>query len=93
MHLVARRRFDPSRNLARFYAVSVQPTLFGSWVVVRRWGRIDTDGRRAETWFDDLSSALSCAEVYAQTKVRRGYKRVQEAPRRQADEALAISAW
>ena len=78
MHTVALRRFDPSRNLARFYAVAVQPTLFGSWAVVRRWGRVDTDGRRAETWFDDLHPALTCAEAHAQAKLRRGYNHVQE---------------
>ena len=87
MHTVALRRFDPSRNLARFYSVAVHPTLFGSWAVVRRWGRVDTDGRRAETWFHDLSPALSCAQAHTRAKLRRGYVPVQEPAGRQAGEA------
>ena len=57
MYTVALRRIDPARNMARFYAVEVMPTLFGHWAVVRRWGRVNTDGRRSETWFDDLAAA------------------------------------
>ena len=49
MYTVALRRIDPARNMARFYAVEVMPTLFGQWAVVRRWGRVNTDGRRSET--------------------------------------------
>ena len=49
MYGVALRRLDPARNMARFYAVTVQPTLFGQWALVRRWGRINTDGRRVES--------------------------------------------
>lgn len=87
MHIIALRRFDRSRNVARFYAVAVQPTLFGSWAVVRRWGRIDTDGRRAETWFDDLPPALSCAEAHGRAKLRRGYKPVHGATARHVGDA------
>ncbi len=38
MFAVALRRIDQPRNMARFYAVDVLPTLFGHWAVVRRWG-------------------------------------------------------
>jgi WGR domain-containing protein len=27
------RRVDPTRNMARFYAMAVQPTLFGEWAM------------------------------------------------------------
>ena len=70
----ALRRFDPARNMARFYAVTVQPTLFGPWAVVRRWGRINTDGRRVEEWFDDLEPALAAAEDQVEAKQKRGYR-------------------
>ena len=76
MYAVALRRFDSKRNMARFYAVAVQPTLFGEWAVVRRWGRINTDGRRVETWFAELSPALACADEHAASKRRRGYSSV-----------------
>ena len=73
MFAVALRRFDPAKNLARFYGVAVQPTLFGQWAVVRRWGRINTDGRRAETWFEELPAAVACAEAFTSAKRKRGY--------------------
>ena len=38
-------RIYPSRNMARFYAMSVQPPLFGEVSLVRRWGRIGARGR------------------------------------------------
>lgn len=74
MYAVALRRIDRSRNMARFYAVAVKPTLFGSWAVERRWGRVNTDGRRAETWFEDLSPALVAAEEHTLGKRKRGYR-------------------
>ena len=40
MHL---RRIDPDRNMARFYTMSVQPNLFGEWLLLREWGRIGSN--------------------------------------------------
>jgi len=40
---------------------------------VRRWGRINTDGRRAETWFEELPAAIACAEALTSAKRKRGY--------------------
>lgn len=34
------RRIDRARNMARFYALGVEPTLFGEFALVREWGRI-----------------------------------------------------
>ena len=73
MYTVALRRIDPARNMARFYAVEVMPTLFGQWAVVRRWGRVNTDGRRSETRFDDLTAAVTLAGAHAAGKCKRGY--------------------
>lgn len=36
---------DPAQNKLRYYAMSVQPTLFGEWALVRQWGRIGSPGR------------------------------------------------
>jgi len=38
-------RIDAARNMARFYAVSIDPTLFGEVCLTRRWGRIGTRAR------------------------------------------------
>ena len=59
--------------MARFYAVSVQPTPLGEWAVVRRWGRIDTDGRRSETWHAYPALAEVEAVKLVAAKRRRGY--------------------
>lgn len=31
-------RVDDQHNVARFYKLDVQPTLFGGWSFVREWG-------------------------------------------------------
>jgi predicted DNA-binding WGR domain protein len=43
MTLIHRR--DPTRNMARFYALSVQADLLAGWTLVREWGRIGRPGR------------------------------------------------
>ena len=40
MPAVHMERSDHARNLARFYNVGIQPTLFGDWAAVCRWGRL-----------------------------------------------------
>jgi predicted DNA-binding WGR domain protein len=40
-------RIDPARHMARFYAMDVQPDLFGCIVLTKQWGRIGAYGRRA----------------------------------------------
>jgi predicted DNA-binding WGR domain protein len=47
------RRIDPARNMARFYALSIQPTLFGGASLVRNWGRIGTNGQAMMETFDE----------------------------------------
>lgn len=33
------RRVDPDRNMIRFYALAIEPNLFGEFSVVRAWGQ------------------------------------------------------
>ena len=37
-------RREPARNIQRFYAIIITPTLFGAWAMVREWGRIGQPG-------------------------------------------------
>ena len=37
-------RSDPERNMSRFYALGVIPTLFGEWTLMMEWGRIGSPG-------------------------------------------------
>lgn len=36
-------RIEAAQNLKRFYRITVAPTLFGQWAVIREWGR---EGRK-----------------------------------------------
>ncbi len=38
MNLAYLGRVDPIRNMLRFYAIRIAPTLFGEWAVVRQMG-------------------------------------------------------
>jgi predicted DNA-binding WGR domain protein len=67
-------RTDERRNMARFYKLDIQPTLFGGWSLVREWGRIGCPGTvRIEAYPTrgkaDLALILKWAE-----KQRRGYR-------------------
>ncbi len=70
------RRIDPTRNMARFYEVSLQPSLFGTWAVVRRWGRIGCQGRIRLELCDSADDAFNCIKRLIAAKRRRGYQTV-----------------
>ena len=38
-------RKNTNKNMARFYAMSIEPNLFGEACLTRRWGRIGTRGQ------------------------------------------------
>jgi predicted DNA-binding WGR domain protein len=66
-------RIDPARNMARFYALSLAPTLFGEWLLVKEWGRIGQAGTvRAEAHPDAETAAEALARQIS-AKRRRGY--------------------
>ncbi|MEO3999339.1 WGR domain-containing protein [Mesorhizobium sp. CAU 1732] len=71
------RRVDASCNMQRFYALSIQPTLFGETSVMRNWGRIGTRGQcKVETFDDPLEAAHMLARL-DRTKRRRGYRDIE----------------
>ena len=45
MTAVTLHRIDLAQNMARFYALDVQPDLFGCILLVKAWGRIGGRGR------------------------------------------------
>ncbi len=66
---------DPARNMQRYYRVSVAPTLFGEFALVREWGRIgQRGGSRMECWFDSEEEAQRFGQAMAEAKRRRGYR-------------------
>lgn len=66
-------RIDPTRNMARYYRVAIEPTLFGWSAVVRDWGRIGRSGRRHLDLCDDMEEARAAAGALLKRKLRRGY--------------------
>jgi predicted DNA-binding WGR domain protein len=72
LHIVL-ERIDPSRNMARYYVLSLEPTLFGNCAVVRDWGRLGAPGRRRSEFFEDGTNALMALDVWLARKSKRGY--------------------
>lgn len=69
------QRRDAARNMARFYRLSVESSLFGDAVLVREWGRIGNRGRRRLDLFADVAAAQEAFRRLAGAKLRRGYRR------------------
>ena len=67
------RRIDPSRNMARFYDLSVQPDLFGAWSLCLEWGRVGQAGTVRRFHFDTPDEAGRALEHKRRAKIRRGY--------------------
>lgn len=67
-------RRDPGRNMARFYALSIEETLFGDARLVRRWGRIGTAGRMVQHSFDNEREAVTLFLELLRAKRTRGYR-------------------
>ena len=67
-------RRELARNRMRFYAITVTRTLFGSWTLVREWGRIGQPGTVRETWFETENAAIEAGEQVRQRKEKRGYR-------------------
>ena len=69
-------RTDPTRNMARFYTMALQPTLFGEWALLKEWGRIGSAGRLVSSRFaSEQEAALAMAE-YLKAKLSKGYEAV-----------------
>jgi predicted DNA-binding WGR domain protein len=67
-------RIDPARRMARFYALRVEPSLLGGWVLVREWGRIGAAGRlRLEHW-PTREAARGALAAVLRRKLGRGYR-------------------
>ena len=66
----------PARNQKRFYTITVTRTLFGSWAMVREWGRIGQPGTVREMWFETEAAAVEAGMKVRQRKEKRGYHAV-----------------
>ncbi len=67
------RCIDPQQNKRRFYRLSVQPTLFGEWALVREWRRIGCAGQLRRDLYPSALQAIDTRYAVARAKRRRGY--------------------
>ncbi|MFK8254113.1 WGR domain-containing protein [Ancylobacter terrae] len=72
-HIYVERR-DCARNMARFYAMSIETTLFGHACVTRRWGRIGACGQSVQHSFDREDEAVRLFLDLLGRKRRKGYR-------------------
>ena len=66
-------KIDAARHMARFYALDLQPDLFGGWALVRRWGRIGQAGQIRSTLYEKQEGAAVAMERELRRRKRRGY--------------------
>jgi predicted DNA-binding WGR domain protein len=71
-YLVLDRR-DPTCNMARYYVLSIEPSLFGDATLIREWGRISQPGQRRIELYETQSRAVEALETWLRRKQRRGY--------------------
>ena len=69
-------RREPVHNRQRFYSITVAQTLFGSWTLIREWGRIGHPGTVRETWFEAETAVIEAGTKIRRQKERRGYRAV-----------------
>jgi predicted DNA-binding WGR domain protein len=69
-------RVDPSRNMARFYTLSVEVSLFDGFTCTRGFGRIGSRGGRLMIGlFDTQGEAEAELARWLRAKQERGYQR------------------
>jgi predicted DNA-binding WGR domain protein len=74
------RRHDSTRNVARYYVLAIEPSLYGEAALVRAWGRIGSLGRQRLDLYATTDAAGEALEVWLARKMRRGYAPVASEP-------------
>jgi predicted DNA-binding WGR domain protein len=74
VQLLILERREPAANMARFYVLSLEETLFGDTALVREWGRLGTRGRRRLDLYQARAQAREALESWFGRKLRRGYR-------------------
>jgi predicted DNA-binding WGR domain protein len=73
MSAITLTRIDPSRNMARFYRLDVQPDLFGGWSLWREWGRLGSSGQVRHAPYPTAEAAETARQMVERAKRKRGY--------------------
>ncbi|QRM35549.1 WGR domain-containing protein [Microvirga sp. VF16] len=56
-------RCDPSCNMARYYVLSIEPSLLGDAALIGEWGRLGRLGQRRVELYDNRSCAVEALET------------------------------
>lgn len=67
-------RSDPARNMARYYAMEIEQTMFGEACLTRRWGRIGKRGQEKQHVFEREEEAVRLFLELLKQKRARGYR-------------------
>ena len=76
MTAVVLTRRDPAENMNRYYALDIQPDLFGAECLILEWGRIGHSGgewRSIHYTYPTLEEARTALRQQQRTKQRKGY--------------------
>jgi len=64
---------DPDHNRYRFYHVTMQPGLFSNLCLIRRWGRVGSEGRSLSMSFETMDELNREVRRLLRMKEKRGY--------------------
>ncbi|MGR9161474.1 WGR domain-containing protein [Rhizobium leguminosarum] len=67
-------RTDPAKNMARYYAMEIGPTMFGEACLTRRWGRIGKRGQEKQHVSEREEEAVRLFLDLVKQKRARGYR-------------------
>ncbi|MBY5868632.1 MULTISPECIES: WGR domain-containing protein [Rhizobium] len=67
-------RADPTKNMARYYAMEIGQTMFGEACLTRRWGRIGRRGQEKHHVFQREEEAVRLFLDLVKQKRARGYR-------------------
>lgn len=72
--MITLHRLDTTLNMRRYYCLSIEPTLFGEFALLREWGRIGARrGQEKVDTFETMTEAEAALTRIASAKQRHGY--------------------
>jgi predicted DNA-binding WGR domain protein len=95
LQVLVLERVDRAKNMARFYVLSIEPTLFEDLALVRRWGRIGSAGRERIGLHPSRRVAQIELKKWLDRKTRRGYqlRGLEQAPGQEEGRADPVSRY
>jgi predicted DNA-binding WGR domain protein len=84
-------RIDPEQGIRRFYSLMIERDLFGTIRLVRKWGRIGTNGQELVEAFASEVKAGQALEAVARAKRKNRLAAVRL--RRSLNQNSTVSPW